>query len=166
MYGCSRDNTSSVQKALVAGLTLKSSDTKPWFKMRLCSSDVKCSGALNIREQPLCEPYKSTWLILLKTLCNIPSAFIASVMDIYILSTQTCRDSSAYTHTHTRTLRSVFLLAKDFFPESKIIQFLFFLISLQYIFQFCLLRAWNSFSNGNICFVNQICIMHRMQSTN
>lgn len=75
----------------------------------------------------------------------------------------------ACTHPHTLKVYWVFffpLQKQFFFPSQRIIQFLFFLISLQYIIQFCLLPAWNSFSNGNICFVNQICIMHRMQSTN
>lgn len=36
---------------LMAGLTLKRSDTKSRFKTGPCaSSDVKCNGALNIRE--------------------------------------------------------------------------------------------------------------------
>lgn len=102
---------------------------------------VKCSGALNIT----CKSRKSIWVILRRSLCNIAPAFIASAVHIYIASARaradrlrwrTARRTNCLTHTHTNThtqshirnLLSVFPLAKDFFfPESKIIQFPFFL---------------------------------------
>lgn len=101
----------SVQNAHMAGPTLKSSDTKSRFRIAPCASpEVKCSGALNITFKPR----KSIWVILLESLCNIRPAFIASIMRIYIASTQTCTDSCVYTrystncltraHAHTHTI--------------------------------------------------------------
>lgn len=63
MYGCSYSRTRYMlctECSHMAGLTLKSSDTKSRLKMGLCAaSDVKCNGALNIREKPQCKPCKS-----------------------------------------------------------------------------------------------------------
>lgn len=106
----------------------------------LLPPEVKCSGALNIT----CKPRKSIWVILLRSLCNIATAFIASAMHIYIASARTLADrlrwrtprhklprAHAHKHTHTITYKkSIECLSPCqgffFFPESKIIQFPFF----------------------------------------
>ena len=150
---------------------------------------VKCNVALNIREKRPLKPYKSITYIALnfmqyslrfdcfynahlhtvRTNRHTDSSMYTHAVHVDMISlsdTNTHTDTHRHTHTVIRKLSSVFLLASDFFPWVKDNTIPFFLISLQYIFQFCLLHAWNSFSNGNICFVNQICIMHRMQSAN